>query len=93
MEVATLTYVDFDMHHKLIDNIITDEDLIKYKKESVQNDMTILDQIDSRAIIEDITSSGYQEDPFYVCDLGDIVKKYFYWREKMPRVVPYYGES
>ena len=44
-------------------------------------------------IINDITSYGTtnQEEPFYVFNIGDIVKKHQIWIEKMPRVIPHYA--
>lgn len=43
-------------------------------------------------IIKDIAMSGLQEEAFYVLDIGDIVRKHQIWKEKLPRVEPYYGE-
>lgn len=57
-----------------------------------QNDMLISDTVDPKKIIEDIVDTKYQEDPFYICDLGNIVEKYMSWKEKMPRVTPFYGK-
>ncbi|XP_034943938.1 ornithine decarboxylase 1-like [Chelonus insularis] len=42
-------------------------------------------------IIEDIVKSGLQEEAFYVLDVGDIVKKHQIWKEKLPRVEPFYA--
>ncbi|XP_047120199.1 ornithine decarboxylase 1-like [Schistocerca piceifrons] len=42
-------------------------------------------------IIKDIAESGVQEEAFYVCDIGDIMKKHKEWKLKMPRVQPYYA--
>lgn len=44
-------------------------------------------------IINDITTYGTtnQEEPFYVFNIGDIVKKHQIWIEKMPRVIPHYA--
>lgn len=44
-----------------------------------------------RTIICDIAYSGFQEDAFYVCDIGDIVQKHRIWKAALPRVKPYYG--
>lgn len=44
------------------------------------------------SVIKDIALGGFQEEAFYVLDIGDIVRKYQIWKEKMPRVSPYYGE-
>lgn len=32
-----------------------------------------------------------KEDAFYIVNLGDVVKKHQIWREKLPRVEPFYG--
>ena len=42
-------------------------------------------------VIRDIAMSGVQEEAFYVLDIGDIVQKYQIWKEKLPRVHPYYA--
>lgn len=42
-------------------------------------------------VIKDIAMSGLQEEAFYVLDIGDIVRKHQIWKEKLPRVQPYYG--
>lgn len=42
-------------------------------------------------VIKDIALSGLQEEAFYVLDIGDIVHKHEIWKEKMPRVTPYYA--
>jgi len=42
-------------------------------------------------IINEIASSGVQEDAFYVCNIGDIVKKHREWMVALPRVTPYYA--
>jgi ornithine decarboxylase len=72
-------------------NLIDSEILINNKKERVENDMLILDKVDARKIISDITNCKYQDEPFYVCDVGDIIRKYKLWYEKMPRVKPFYA--
>jgi hypothetical protein len=38
-------------------------------------------------------SGQVQEEPFYVCDIGDIVHKHREWKLKMPRVEPHYGKT
>lgn len=45
------------------------------------------------SVIRDIVASGMQEDAFYVCDIGDIVRKHRIWKAAMPRVEPHYGKS
>lgn len=42
--------------------------------------------------IVETTSSRRQEEAFYILDLGDIVDKFRRWKDKMPRVEPYYGK-
>lgn len=43
------------------------------------------------SVIREIAYSGNQEDAFYVCDIGDIVRKHKIWKSSLPRVKPYYG--
>ncbi|EFN68353.1 Ornithine decarboxylase [Camponotus floridanus] len=42
-------------------------------------------------VIKNIALSGLQEEAFYVLDIGDIVQKHQIWKEKLPRVEPYYA--
>lgn len=44
-------------------------------------------------IINDLTAFGTtnQDEPFYIFNIGDIVKKHQIWIEQMPRVVPHYA--
>lgn len=42
-------------------------------------------------IIDGMVSEMSTEHPFYVMDIGDIVRKHRQWIEKMPRVVPHYA--
>ncbi|XP_046412372.1 ornithine decarboxylase 1-like isoform X1 [Neodiprion fabricii] len=46
---------------------------------------------DVMTVIRDISNSGVQEEAFYVLDIGDIVRKHQIWKEKLPRVEPYYA--
>lgn len=50
-------------------------------------------EMDVMNIINEITACGTanQDDPFYIFNIGDIVKKHQTWIEKMPRVVPHYA--
>lgn len=50
-------------------------------------------EADVMKIINEITAFGTanQDEPFYVFNIGDIVKKHQTWIEKMPRVVPHYA--
>ncbi|KAJ4427701.1 hypothetical protein ANN_25353 [Periplaneta americana] len=42
-------------------------------------------------VVRDIAESGVQEEPFYVCDIGDVVRKHKEWKLKLPRVEPHYA--
>jgi len=43
------------------------------------------------SVIHDIAESGTQEEAFYICDIGDIVRKHKIWKSAMPRVEPHYA--
>lgn len=43
------------------------------------------------SLIRDIAGTNNQEDAFYVCDIGDIVRKHKIWKAKLPRVEPHYA--
>lgn len=43
------------------------------------------------SVIMEIADSGVQEEAFYVCDVGDIVRKHKTWKAFLPRVQPHYG--
>ncbi|RZC39964.1 ornithine decarboxylase 1-like, partial [Asbolus verrucosus] len=43
------------------------------------------------SVLREITESGVQEEAFYVCDIGDIVRKHKTWKAALPRVQPYYA--
>ncbi|XP_047370309.1 ornithine decarboxylase 1-like isoform X2 [Vespa velutina] len=49
------------------------------------------DQVKDYDILKNIITTHDQEDPFYILDLGIIIKKHQDWIKKMPRVVPYYA--
>nr|XP_031847575.1 ornithine decarboxylase 2-like isoform X1 [Nomia melanderi] len=42
-------------------------------------------------IIRTIIETENKEDPFYILDIADVVRKHQSWVEKMPRVIPYYA--
>ncbi|KAK6622535.1 hypothetical protein RUM44_002347 [Polyplax serrata] len=42
-------------------------------------------------IIRDIVATCNQEEAFFVCDVGEIVKKFNEWKVKFPRVQPFYA--
>lgn len=37
-------------------------------------------------------SNEVDEEPFYVCNISDIIRKHRLWKQRMPRVLPFYGE-
>lgn len=43
-------------------------------------------------VIRQVAHSGIQEDPFYILDVNDIIRKHQDWTLKMPRVTPFYGK-
>ncbi len=53
----------------------------------VDNPPIALDIIRKRALTD------IQEEPLYICDLTDIIKKHRIWTQFLPRVVPFYGMS
>lgn len=65
---------------------------IKMKVSKLDERIHVLDDSSNvLSVIRDITSSGIQEEAFYVLDVGDILHKHQIWKEKLPRVDPYYG--
>lgn len=48
-------------------------------------------QVNVPEIIKELTDTVSNEEPFYVMDIGEIVRKHQNWIEKMPRVVPHYA--
>nr|CAI5821695.1 unnamed protein product [Callosobruchus analis] len=48
-------------------------------------------QSNTWSVIKDIVSSNNQEDAFYVCDVGDIIRKHKIWKTVLPRVEPFYA--
>lgn len=46
---------------------------------------------DVARVMRNIAESGIQEDAFYIFDVQDVIQKYNNWKEKLPRVIPYYA--
>lgn len=44
------------------------------------------------SVIREIVDTNNQEDAFYICDIGDIIRKHKMWTAKLPRVQPHYGK-
>lgn len=53
--------------------------------------MVETDKVNVPAIVEELTGHMATDEPFYVMNIDDIVRKYQNWIEKMPRVVPHYA--
>lgn len=49
------------------------------------------DYTDDLAIIKDIVKSKEDEDPFYIFDIGEVIRVHRRMITKIPRVEPYYG--
>ncbi|KAF7993922.1 hypothetical protein HCN44_011191 [Aphidius gifuensis] len=49
------------------------------------------DDLDDMDIIKKIIGRNDQDDPFYIFDVEDIVKKHKQWLTKMPRIVPHFA--
>lgn len=49
------------------------------------------DDVNEIDIIKDIIKIEKPEDPFYVADIGDVIKRHQEWINKMPKVIPHYG--
>lgn len=45
----------------------------------------------AKEVMQQIVRDG-QEDGFFICDVSDIVAKYYKWINVMPRVKPFYGK-
>ncbi|KAJ8978813.1 hypothetical protein NQ317_018903 [Molorchus minor] len=46
-------------------------------------------QVDS--VLKEITKDSYQEDPFYICDVRELIRRHEDWKNVMPRVGTHYG--
>lgn len=67
---------------------------MKLTTENEDDRIHIMDNdINSSELINQLTLNGTinQEDPFYIFNIGDVIKKHQNWIEKMPRVAPYYA--
>lgn len=67
---------------------------MKLLTENEDDRIHIMDEeLSSTELINQLTINGTinQEDPFYIFNIGDVIKKHQNWIEKMPRVAPYYA--
>lgn len=37
-------------------------------------------------------SGDVDDDPFYICNISDIIRKHRNWQQCMPRIIPFYGK-
>lgn len=49
------------------------------------------DQRSAMDIVRELASEPGREDPFYVVDLSDVVRKHKLWKLALPRVQPFYA--
>ena len=70
----------------------------KYVRNSLSNanffvDLTDLKEYRWQLNFGDFIRHQVSEDAFYICNLGEIIKKNEEWKDFMPRVKPFYGKS
>lgn len=67
--------------------------LVQLKEEKL-NIQVIDESFDAIDEIRQISKSGRDEDdePFFTCNISDIIRKHEIWEQRMPRVRPFYGE-
>lgn len=53
----------------------------------IDDPLNAIAEIRQKSISDDL-----DDDPFYICDISDIIRKHRIWQEQMPRVFPFYGE-
>lgn len=52
----------------------------------IDEPLDAIDVIRQRSISDDV-----DEVPFYICNISDIIEKHRIWKQRMPRVLPFYG--
>lgn len=59
-----------------------------------QNDLNVINEpLDAIDMIRQRSLTGQTEDePFYICNISDIIEKHRTWQQRMPRVIPFYGK-
>lgn len=73
--------------------VLINSNSINMKVTNLDERIHVLDsESNVTTVIKNIAMSGLQEEAFYVLDIGDIVQKHEIWKEKLPRVKPYYGK-
>lgn len=53
----------------------------------IDEPLNAIDVIRQRSISGDIG-----DEPLYICDISDIINKHNIWKQRMPRVLPFYGK-
>jgi len=43
------------------------------------------------SVIREIVNTGLQDEAFYICDIGEIVRQHKTWKALLPRVEPHYA--
>lgn len=60
----------------------------------LHNPIQVLSEtFNTKRIIKDVIKSKNQENPFFVCNLDDVIYKYDLWNNVMPRIKPHYGKK
>lgn len=49
------------------------------------------EEVNSIELIKDVIKVNQPDDPFYICNIDDIINKYNAWKDKLPRVKPHYA--
>lgn len=52
----------------------------------------INEPLDAIDVIRKKTLLETEEEPLYICNISDIIRKHRVWKCNMPRVIPFYGE-
>ncbi|XP_032673355.1 ornithine decarboxylase 2-like [Odontomachus brunneus] len=56
------------------------------------NEIKVIDDtMDDMEIIRNIINTEYQDKPFYIADIGSVIKRHDEWIAKMPRVIPHFA--
>lgn len=60
-----------------------------------QSKLHVIDEpLDAIDVIRQRSISGdVDEEPLYICNISDLIKKHQIWKQRMPRVLPFYGMS
>lgn len=58
-----------------------------YKINTTDATVNAIDVIRQKSVMVDVN-----DDPFYICNISDIIQKHRNWQRLMPRVIPFYGK-